>query len=130
MTANQPTNQPTDSTAKPEEILALKFGYKLKNGKPDVNTFKKVLFKLLLDNEVKDIDVLSASIKLYSKNGIAKHNQVKSQETTEKIENAIKKILDNGEIPTKTLLNKKYGINYTALKNYQKLHPDEIYDKG
>lgn len=130
MTTNQSTNQPTESTAKPEEILALKFGYKLKNGKPDVNTFKKVLFKLLLDNDVKDIDVLSSAIKLYSKNGIAKHNQVKSQETTEKIENAIKKILDNGEIPTKTLLNKKYGINYIALKNYQELHPDMIYDKG
>jgi hypothetical protein len=122
------TDKTTETIAKPEEILAIKLGFKFKNGKPDTRTFKDTLFNILLLNidSITNIEQIDKAIKLYSNNGIAKRNLGKSLETVEKIENAINECIENNEEPTKTLLNKRYGINYNALKTYQELNPNKL----
>jgi hypothetical protein len=122
------TDKTTETTAKPEEILAIKLGFKTKNGKPDTKAFKDTLFNILLLNidSITNIEQIDKAIKLYSSNGIVKRNQGKSLETIEKIENAINECIENNDEPTKTLLNKRYGINYNALKTYQELNPDKL----
>jgi len=122
------TDKTTETTTKPEEILAIKLGFKFKNGKPDTKTFKDTLFNILLLNidSITNIEQIDKAIKLYSNNGIAKRNLGKSLETVEKIENAINECIENNVEPTKTLLNKRYGINYNALKTYQELNPNKL----
>jgi hypothetical protein len=81
---------------------------------------------LLNSDSITNIEQIDKAIKLYSNNGIAKRNLGKSLETIEKIENAINECIENNVEPTKTLLNKRYGINYNALKTYQELNPDKL----
>ena len=122
------TDKTIEITAKPDELLALKLGFKLKNGKPDVKALKDTLLNIVLLNadSISNIEQIDKAIKLYSTNGIVKRNQGKSQETIEKIENAINECIENNVEPTKTFLNKRYGINYNALKTYQELNPDKL----
>jgi hypothetical protein len=122
------TDKTIEKTIKPEEILAIKLGFKHKNGKADITTFIKTLVNIVLLNSdsITNIEQIDKAIKLYSNNGIAKRNLGKSLETIEKIENAINECIENNKEPTKTLLNKRYGINYNALKTYQELNPDKL----
>lgn len=102
--------------------LAKKLGYK------SIKDFDQALLDMLLENEdnITSIENIGKAIKLYSSNGIAQRNQKQSQATLEKIENAIQECLDNDIQPTKTYLNKRYGINYDALKRYQEQNPDKL----
>jgi hypothetical protein len=122
------TDKTTETTAKPEDILAIKLGFKKQNGKADTKAFKDTLFNILLLNidSITSIEQIDKAIKLYSTNGIVKRNLGKSLETIEKIENAINECIENNVEPTKTFLNKRYGINYNALKTYQELNPDKL----
>jgi hypothetical protein len=127
MTTKQPT-ETTETTAKPEEILAIKLGFTFKNGKADIKTFRDTLVNIVLLNSdnITNIEQIDKAIKLYSNNGIAKRNQENSQKALEKIENAINDCLENNVTPTKTLLNKRYGINYNLLKAYMEQYPDKL----
>jgi len=122
------TDKTTETTAKPDELLAIKLGFIFKNGKPDVKALKDTLLNIVLLNadSITNVEQVDKAIKLYSTNGIVKRNQGKSLETIEKIENAINDCLENNVTPTKTFLNKRYGINYNALKTYQELNPDKL----
>lgn len=120
--------KPEMTTMKPEDLLALKLGFKFKNGKPDSKSFKEALFNTLIENidNISSVENIEKAIKLYASNGIAQRNQKQSQATIEKIENAIVECLENDIPPTKTYLNKRYGINYDALKRYQEQNPDKL----
>jgi hypothetical protein len=122
------TDKTTETTAKPEEILAIKLGFKTVRGKGNITALKDALLNIVLMNSdnINDIAQIDKAIKLYTSNGVAKRNQGKSLETIEKIENAINECIENNVEPTKTLLNKRYGINYNALKTYQELNPDKL----
>ena len=122
------TDKSTETTAKPEDILAIKLGFKTVRGKGNITALKDALLNIVLMNSdnINDIAQIDKAIKLYTSNGVAKRNQGKSLETIEKIENAINECIENNVEPTKTLLNKRYGINYNALKTYQELNPDKL----
>jgi hypothetical protein len=122
------TDKTTETTAKPEDILAIKLGFKTVRGKGNITALKDALLNIVLMNSdnINDIAQIDKAIKLYTSNGVAKRNQGKSLETIEKIENAINECIENNVEPTKTLLNKRYGINYNALKTYQELNPDKL----
>lgn len=127
MTAKKETKT-TETTQNPDELLAIKLGYKLKNGKGDVKALKDAIFNIVLMNadSINDISNIDKAIKLYTNNGIAKRNQENSQKALQKIEDAIHDCLENNVQPTKTLLNKRYGINYNLLKNYMEQYPDKL----
>lgn len=127
MTAKKAT-ETTETTQKPDEQLALKLGFKTTKGKGNVTALKDALLNIALSHSdsIGDIEQIDKAIKLYSNNGIAKRNQEQTQKTTQKIEDAIKECLENDLQPTKTYLNKRYGINYTALKKYQEENPDKL----
>ena len=127
MTAKKETKT-TETTQNPDELLAIKLGYKLKNGKGDVKALKDALLNVVLLNEDKIIDIsqIDKAIKLYTNNGVAKRNQENSQKALQKIEDAINDCLENNVQPTKTLLNKRYGINYNLLKSYCQQYPEKL----
>ncbi|MFM6422348.1 MAG: hypothetical protein ACKPGD_19755 [Planktothrix sp.] len=127
MTAKKETKT-TETTQNPDELLAIKLGYKLKNGKGDVKALKDAIFNIVLMNadSINDISNIDKAIKLYTNNGIAKRNQENSQKALQKIEDAINDCLENNVNPTKTLLNKRYGINYNLLKSYCEQYPDKL----
>lgn len=127
MTAKKQT-ETTETTAKPEELLAAKLGFKFKSGKGDVATLTKTLLNILVINadNLNSVEQIDKAIKLYTSNGVAKRNQENSQKALQKIEDAINDCLENNVLPTKTLLNKRYGINYNLLKNYMEQYPDKL----
>ncbi|MFM6204004.1 hypothetical protein [Planktothrix sp.] len=127
MTAKKQT-ETTETNAKPEELLAAKLGFKTVKGKGNVTALKDALLNILLLNadNINDISQIDKAIKLYTNNGVAKRNQENSQKALQKIENAINDCLENNVQPTKTLLNKRYGINYNLLKNYMEQYPDKL----
>lgn len=127
MTAKKAT-ETTETTAKPEELLAAKLGFKTVKGKGNVTALKDALLNILLLNadNINDITQVDKAIKLYTNNGVAKRNQENSQKALQKIEDAINDCLENNVQPTKTLLNKRYGINYNLLKNYCEQYPDKL----
>ncbi|WP_190525098.1 hypothetical protein [Planktothrix sp. FACHB-1365] len=127
MTAKKETKT-TETTQNPDELLAIKLGYKLKNGKGDVKALKDAIFNIILMNadSINDISNIDKAIKLYASNGVAKRNQENSQKALQKIEDAINECLENNMQPTKTYLNKRFGINYNLLKKYQEMYPDKL----
>lgn len=127
MTAKKQT-EITETTAKPEELLAAKLGFKFKNGKGDVAALTKTLLNILVMNadNINSVEQIDKAIKLYTSNGVAKRNQENSQKALQKIEDAINDCLENNVLPTKTLLNKRYGINYALIKKYQEENPDKL----
>ena len=130
MTAKKQTEitEITEIAINPEELLAIKLGFKFKNGKADIKTFRDTLVNVVLLNSdyINDISQIDKAIKLYTSNGFAKRNQDNSKKALQKIEDAISDCLENNVQPTKTLLNKRYGINYTLLKSYMEKYPDKL----
>ena len=122
------TTETVETTINPEEQLALKLGFKFKNGKADIKTFRDTLVNVVLLNSdsITNVEQIDKAIKLYSSNGVAKRNQNNSKKALQKIEDAITDCLENNVQPTKTLLNKRYGINYTLLKSYMEQYPDKL----
>ena len=122
------TTETVETTINPEEQLALKLGFKFKNGKADIKTFRDTLVNVVLLNSdsITNVEQIDKAIKLYSSNGVAKRNQNNSKKALQKIEDAITDCLENNVQPTKTFLNKRYGINYTLLKAYMKEYPDKL----
>ena len=122
------TDKTIETSAKPDELLAIKLGFVFKNGKPDVKTLKDTLLNTVLMNSenINDIAQIDKAIKLYTSNGVAKRNQDNSKKALQKIEDAINDCLENNVQPTKTLLNKRYGINYNLLKTYMEQYPDKL----
>lgn len=127
MTAKKQT-ETTETTPNPAELLALKLGFKTVRGKGNVTALKDTLLNIILMNSdnINDIAQIDKAIKLYTSNGIAKRNQENSQKALQKIEDAITDCLENNVQPTKTLLNKRYGINYNLLKAYMEQYPDKL----
>lgn len=127
MTAKKQT-ETTETTINPDEQLALKLGFKTGRGKGNITALKDALLNIVLMNSdnINDIAQVDKAIKLYTSNGIAKRNQENSKKALEKIENAINDCLENNIQPTKTLLNKRYGINYNLLKMYMEQFPDKL----
>jgi hypothetical protein len=130
MTAKKTTEitETIETIINPDEQLALKLGFKNARGKGNITALKDALLNIVLMNSdnINDIAQIDKAIKLYTSNGVAKRNQDNSKKALEKIENAINDCLENNVQPTKTLLNKRYGINYNLLKNYQELNPDKL----
>ena len=130
MTAKKTTEtiETVETTINPEEQLALKLGFKFKNGNADIKRFRDTLVNVVLLNSdnINDISQIDKAIKLYTSNGVAKRNQDNSKKALQKIEDAITDCLENNVLPTKTRLNKRYGINYTLLKAYMKEYPDKL----
>jgi hypothetical protein len=122
------TDKTIETSAKPDELLAIKLGFVFKNGKPDVKALKDTLLNIVLMNSenINDIAQIDKAIKLYTSNGVAKRNQDNSKKALQKIEDAINDCLENNVQPTKTLLNKRYGINYNLLKTYMEQYPDKL----
>ena len=122
------TTETVETIINPEEQLAIKLGFKFKNGKADIKTFRDTLVNVVLMNSdnINDISQIDKAIKLYTSNGVAKRNQDNSKKALQKIEDAITDCLENNVLPTKTQLNKRYGINYTLLKAYMKEYPDKL----
>jgi hypothetical protein len=122
------TTETTEITVNPEEQLALKLGFKTARGKGNITALKEALLNIVLMNSdnINDISQVDKAIKLYTSNGVAKRNQENSQKALQKIEDAIKDCLEKNIQPTKTLLNKRYGINYNLLKNYMEQYPDKL----
>ena len=122
------TTETVETTINPEEQLALKLGFKFKNGKADIKTFRDTLVNVVLLNSdsITNVEQIDKAIKLYSSNGVAKRNQNNSKKALQKIEDAITDCLENNVQPTKTLLNKRYGINYSLLKSYMEQYPDKL----
>ena len=127
MTAKKQT-ETTETTPKPEELLAEKLGFKTARGKGNVTALKDALLSIIMMNadNINDISQIDKAIKLYSNNGVAKRNQENSQKALQKIEDAINECLENNMQPTKTYLNKRFGINYNLLKKYQEQFPDKL----
>lgn len=127
MTTKQPT-ETTETTPNPAELLALKLGFKTARGKGNITALKDTLLNIVLLNadSINSVEQIDKAIKLYSNNGIAKRNQENSQKALQKIEDAINDCLENNVQPTKTLLNKRYGINYNLLKAYMEQYPDKL----
>lgn len=127
MTAKKQT-ETTETTINPDEQLALKLGFKTGRGKGNITALKDALLNIVLMNSdnINDIAQVDKAIKLYTSNGIAKRNQENSKKALEKIENAINDCLENNIQPTKTLLNKRYGINYNLLKMYMEQFPNKL----
>ena len=130
MTAKKTTEitETIETSAKPDELLALKLGFKNARGKGNITALKDALLNIVLMNSdnINDIAQIDKAIKLYTSNGVAKRNQDNSKKALQKIEDAINDCLENNVQPTKTLLNKKYGINYNLLKNYMEQYPDKL----
>lgn len=130
MTAKKTTEstESIETTPNPAEQLALKLGFKTTKGKGNVTALKDTLLNILLMNSdnITDISQIDKAIKLYTSNGVAKRNQENSKKALEKIENAINDCLENNVQPTKTLLNKRYGINYNLLKAYCEEYPEKL----
>ena len=122
------TTETVETIINPEEQLAIKLGFKFKNGKADIKTFRDTLVNVVLLNSdsITNVEQIDKAIKLYSSNGVAKRNQNNSKKALQKIEDAITDCLENNVQPTKTLLNKRYGINYTLLKSYMEQYPDKL----
>lgn len=118
----------TEITVNPEEQLALKLGFKTARGKGNITALKEALLNIVLMNSdnINDISQVDKAFKLYTSNGVAKRNRENSQKALQKIDDAIKDCLENNIRPTKTLLNKKYGINYNLLKSYMEQYPDKL----
>jgi|LakMenEpi13Sep09_1017268.scaffolds.fasta_scaffold03437_3 hypothetical protein len=127
MTTKQPT-ETSETTINPDEQLALKLGFKTGRGKGNITALKDALLNIVLMNSdnINDIAQIDKAIKLYTSNGVAKRNQDNSKKALQKIEDAITDCLENNVQPTKTLLNKRYGINYNLLKNYIEQYPDKL----
>ena len=122
------TAEITEMIQNPAEELALKLGFKNARGKGNITALKDTLLNIVLLNadNITNIEQIDKAIKLYTSNGIAKRNQENSKKALEKIENAINDCLENNIQPTKTLLNKRYGINYNLLKMYMEQFPDKL----
>ena len=122
------TTETVETTINPEEQLALKLGFKNTRGKGNITALKDALLNIILLNSdnINDISQIDKAIKLYTSNGVAKRNQDNSKKALQKIEDAITDCLENNVLPTKTLLNKRYGINYTLLKTYMEQYPDKL----
>ena len=118
----------SDTTLKTEELLAIKLGYTFNNGKPNVKALKEALLAIAVENidNIFSIETVDKALKLYASNGIVQKSQKRTLAANEKIENAIQECLENDIPPTKTYLNKRYGINYDALKRYQEQNPDKL----
>jgi hypothetical protein len=130
MTAKKTTEitETIETTINPDEQLALKLGFKTARGKGNITALKDALLNIVLMNSdnINDIAQIDKAIKLYTSNGVAKRNQDNSKKALQKIEDAITDCLENNELPTKTLLNKRYGINYNLLKSYMEQYPDKL----
>ena len=122
------TTETVETTINPEEQLALKLGFKFKNGNADIKRFRDTLVNVVLLNSdsITNVEQIDKAIKLYTSNGVAKRNQDNSKKALQKIEDAITDCLENNVQPTKTFLNKRYGINYTLLKTYMEQYPDKL----
>lgn len=122
------TTETVETTINPEEQLALKLGFKNTRGKGNITALKDALLNIILLNSdnINDISQIDKAIKLYTSNGVAKRNQDNSKKALQKIEDAITDCLENNVKPTKTLLNKRYGINYNLLKAYMEQYPDKL----
>ena len=122
------TTETVETTINPEEQLALKLGFKNTRGKGNITALKDALLTIVLINSdyINDISQIDKAIKLYTSNGVAKRNQDNSKKALQKIEDAITDCLENNVQPTKTLLNKRYGINYNLLKTYMEQFPDKL----
>ena len=122
------TTETVETTINPEEQLALKLGFKNIRGKGNITALKDALLNIILINSenINDIAQIDKAIKLYTSNGVAKRNQDNSKKALQKIEDAITDCLENNVQPTKTLLNKRYGINYNLLKTYMEQYPDKL----
>ena len=122
------TTETVETTINPEEQLALKLGFKNTRGKGNITALKDALLNIILLNSdnINDIAQIDKAIKLYTSNGVAKRNQDNSKKALQKIEDAITDCLENNVQPTKTLLNKRYGINYNLLKSYMEQYPDKL----
>ena len=81
---------------------------------------------MLNSDSITNVEQIDKAIKLYTSNGVAKRNQDNSKKALQKIEDAITDCLENNVQPTKTFLNKRYGINYTLLKTYMEQYPDKL----
>ncbi|MFM6455584.1 MAG: hypothetical protein ACKPH7_27695 [Planktothrix sp.] len=127
MTAKK-QSETNETTQNPDELLAIKLGFKLKNGKGDVKALKDTIFNIIQMNadNLNSVEQIDKAIKLYTSNGVAKRNQENSQKALQKIEDAINECLKNNTEPTKTYLNKRFGINYNLLKKYQEIYPDKL----
>lgn len=127
MTAKK-TTETTETTPNQVELLALKLGFKTAKGKGNITALKDTLLNIVLLNaeNINSVEQIDKAIKLYTSNGVAKRNQENSKKAIEKIEDAINDCLENNVQPTKTLLNKRYGINYNVLKNYMEQYPDKL----
>lgn len=127
MTAKKST-ETTETTPNQAELLALKLGFKTAKGKGNITALKDTLLNIVLLNadNINSVEQIDKAIKLYTSNGVAKRNQENSKKAIEKIEDAINDCLENNVQPTKTLLNKRYGINYNVLKNYMEQYPDKL----
>ncbi|CAD5986180.1 hypothetical protein [Planktothrix agardhii] len=131
MTAKKTTEitETIETIINPDEQLALKLGFKNARGKGgNITALKDALLNIVLMNSdnINDIAQIDKAIKLYTSNGFAKRNRDNSKKALEKIENAINDCLENNVQPTKTLLNKRYGINYNLLKTYMEQYPDKL----
>ena len=130
MTAKKTTEitETIETTINQDEQLALKLGFKTARGKGNITALKDALLNIVLMNSdnINDIAQIDKAIKLYTSNGVAKRNQDNSKKALQKIEDAITDCLENNELPTKTLLNKRYGINYNLLKSYMEQYPDKL----
>ena len=74
MTAKKQTEitEITEIAINPEELLAIKLGFKFKNGKADIKTFRDTLVNVVLINSdyINDISQIDKAIKLYTSNGL------------------------------------------------------------
>lgn len=116
-------NQENETTQTPEELLAIRLGLKLKNGKPDVKKLQQLIFQEVVKNSenITSIDVIGKAIKSYTNLKVLQLNEEKKNAAYERLENAINEMNENGEKITKSKLNRKYGFSYKTLGEYEKL---------
>lgn len=126
MTTNQNQDNTTEKELSLEEKLAIKLGIISKNGKPNLNELKKLIYQEVINNSenITSIEMIGKAISKYSNQKILEVNEAKKQAAYERLERIVNELKEEGQKVSKSKLNQKHGFSYKTLNDYLELNPN------